>query len=71
MGNAADRLVKRVKLEAAARTRVDVKLGSEIIECVHTFCYLGSMLSADGSDTPDVERRIALARVSFNSLSCI
>ena len=33
------------------------------------FCYLGSMLSVDGTDTLDVDARIAKASAAFGALA--
>ncbi|MBM6549358.1 reverse transcriptase family protein, partial [Streptococcus dysgalactiae subsp. equisimilis] len=44
-------------------------LAGEVIERVDKFCYLGSLISADGSISDEVSARIQRARLAFANLS--
>ena len=51
------------------RDQSDVQLGNgTFFPIVKTFCYLGSMLSYDCSDTEDVRRRITKASSAFGAI---
>ena len=43
-------------------------MGTNTVESVNDFIYLGSKISSDGRSTPEVMRRIALAASAMNQL---
>ena len=58
----------RKKQEAAVEELDHVTCGQETFQNVYNFTYLGSEISAGGSDAPEVERRVCLATAKFNAL---
>ena len=43
-------------------------INNDVIEEVDTFVYLGSVITTNGGADEDVERRIRLTRIAFESL---
>ena len=60
-GTCAEKRVKQNKLQEAQKAKRKVFCDGIELENVYTFKYLGSIFSADGNETNDVKRRIALA----------
>lgn len=48
------------------KTKTKILIGSEEIEEVKEFCYLGSQISRDGRSQEDIKRRLAQGRNAFN-----
>ena len=48
--------------------RPALSVGSNAVDSVSDFIYLGSKVTTDGHSTPDVMRRIALAASTMNQL---
>jgi hypothetical protein len=57
---------KVMKIGKGANERVQIKINDQLLEQVHQFNYLGSMLTEDGRSGKEVKKRIAMARDAFN-----
>ena len=60
-GTKADKAVKRLKIKSQQSSRPTVFCGSEPLENVAQFKYLGSLFNADAKQDADIEARIAQA----------
>ena len=60
-GTVADRIVKRLKVERHQDTYEKVKIGSEELDNVFTFIYLGAEIPADGDGLIPVKHRCDVA----------
>ena len=67
-GTLADIYVQRKKREDIAAVKPPVVLGSDAVENVHMFMYLGSVMWGGGSTVEDTERHIQLATTKFSAL---
>ena len=48
-----------------------LKVGNDMIDCVDTFNFLGSLIHKEGGSSIEIKRRLAMARTSANTLSTI
>ena len=67
-GTCAAKKVRRLKLEEAQKGKHQIQCEGKKLENVYTFKYLGSKFVADGDETQDVQRRIALATSRMGEL---
>ena len=65
-GTVADKIVKRHKVEQFQATLDKVKIGTEELENVYSFTYLGAATPADGNHEVPVQHRINIAWGAFN-----
>ena len=56
---------KVTKIGKGKQEQLQLKIGGNILEQVHQFKYLGSMITEDGRSEKEVRRRIALAKDAF------
>ena len=60
-GTVADRIITRMKVEKHQNTYEKVKIGTEELENVYSFIYLGSEMASDGNPEVTVTHRINVA----------
>ena len=65
-GTVADRVVERYKIEQLQSTLEKVSIGTDELENVYSFIYLGAEIAADGDQSVTVKHRIGIAWGSFN-----
>jgi len=53
---------------AATQSLADITVDSNLVECVESFVYLGSVQRSEGQCLSDIKRRIALASSVMSSL---
>ena len=56
---------KVMKIGKGEQEQLQIEIGGNILEQVHQFKYLGSMITEDGRSEKEVRRRIALAKDAF------
>ena len=66
-GTVADRVVKWHKIEQLQRTFDKVSIGTEEIDNVYSFVYLGAEVPADGNPDVTIQHRCNIAWGSFNN----
>jgi len=54
--------------DSADNVKCDIGVDDKIFEVVDKFCYLGSVVSSDGSVSGEVKRRIGMALAAFQTL---
>eukprot|EP00794_Sanderia_malayensis_P013668 gene13668-15098_t len=57
---------KVMKIGKGDHEQVEIKIGNQVLEQVHQFKYLGSLLTEDGRSQQEVRKRIATAKDAFN-----
>ncbi|KAI5731180.1 hypothetical protein M8J77_006038 [Diaphorina citri] len=62
-GKTKTMIVSKTTLDIAA----NIKLGNVQIQQVQEFCYLGSTIKTNNKSTPDIKKRVALAKQAFQN----
>ena len=70
-GSLADRAVQTAKRRAAEALLGQMYVGNIPLENVYSFEYLGARMQYDGADDAEVRHRMAIAQITFGSLSSI
>ena len=56
---------KVMKIGKGEQEQLQIEIGGNILEQIHQFKYLGSMITEDGRSEKEVRRRVALAKDAF------